>query len=1455
MADLKKAKAEAEQIRKSNRKKILKAEMSQPHYRFPISKIVDFHNMKGDTATIEALKTWESEMPDGAVRTGLAKSRKLLEKGKTEHWLAPLVYRAVKNTDLGDKIFETISLPGADNPKAVATKMAERPVEFFLQVQNAVDGDIADYDNDMVEEYGNIPNFFSPSSNIDKNFVEALSPEQQMTLIKLSPQQQAEVVGQAKQLVAEQGVSPAEAANVVAAKVLSAPKELPMDAKLMMQTGRKSPANTMELAAKPKMQTPKGAQVELPVQELNDGGSVWYKPWTWGRDDEDEDEKKVPPLPQGVPSGRLDSKGVAPSRADYEYLRDVVELNQNEGVPATSVPMPEEDAVQTNFRLFGGDSWENYKNVVGGIESDNRYDIQGGYNNHYTGRYQLGDAAISDASKALGIDVPTDAELRKNPDLQDALFKQHTQLNHNTMLRLSDEYKALSPQEQQQVLAYAHNQGAGGAIKYLRDGEVGRDGFGTAGTKYSDAIRGSQSGAYTGGRGGRAKYNTVEEIVGESPRGWNDQAPVTMSQDQADAFNTRIFNSLPETTQMEVLFDERNKAAEARDTDLVNHYDRIISDRRTAGQYGGRGDGRADMSNSAGRYIEGTHPASGFTGVSVPYPTEGLGAEGEFGGTPTRLDEGPLLVPSPVNDVAPTVTPAGFNEAAGFAGDVPPPVAPAAPVPNPRGWNDQAPVVMTDDEASNWNNQTFNAMPAGQQMEILTAERNKALDAGDTQLAAHYDRMISERRSGKTYGGRGDGRADQSNSVVPNVVPPMAPAGSNEAAGFDGDIPPPVSPIPSIPNPRGRMDEAPERMTYEEARDWKNTAFGKLDASEQIRILTVERDKALQAGDTQLVNHYEGLMSEIRDDMQYSGRGETNPAPVKPDADAEKSAKTYGPQPVKARPGGHAGRVWDKRYGKSHNADGSPKATSGYDSKDGQRLTNISKEELAELREAALAPAEDTVRKSNQKVSAMPKSQRDEAVRKGISVIENSDGSSIKKVMTPNGTAFVVVDAAGKVRPASVAEINKAKKTLAGNNDGADQIVPAEVQKAKFVEDYKEANPDATDADALIAYEDKVQSQVADSVNAEGEVNPDAPVNAKPKDVERHPTGNAEVDATIAGSLGEAKTVGEQIAYIEAKIESFKKERSVAWKKSALTGLIGYALVALTGGTFAQAMEAAKFGMQVGGGDLDFLNRQLDMYEGLYTEVVSGQFKGLLAKKFPNSTKAASDDFEVFADTYVDGAGKEYHKLKNRPGYLGPDGKIITDASDLGLTKTGTQSFDLPSHLEKNVSTAEEKAYNSQKAADDIDGVIADLNEFGGNEGLLGWMTETAKGWFGYENGVTQWKADYTRMKNQDAIKNLPPGVASDKDIEMVMKGFPTENWDKEQLRSWLRGYKKVKLYEARYNEFKSNYIYENRTSAGINDAWFESEKYSDWAVSTVEATDNNSGTTSNNIEWEVVEE
>ena len=169
--------------------------------------------------------------------------------------------------------------------------------------------------------------------------------------------------------------------------------------------------------------------------------------------------------------------------------------------PATGVPMTSagqaSGAVQSDGELvasmgFSAEDWDLFRNTVAQIESGGKYNISGGSNDHYDGRYQLGAAAKTDGARYAGVADPghdsgAREAFRKDSELQEKLFAGFTKANHTYLMGVP-EYKDSTPQRKLQILGYAHNQGMGGAENWMKTGVVGADGFGTKGTKYTDSI-------------------------------------------------------------------------------------------------------------------------------------------------------------------------------------------------------------------------------------------------------------------------------------------------------------------------------------------------------------------------------------------------------------------------------------------------------------------------------------------------------------------------------------------------------------------------------------------------------------------------------------------------------------------------------------------------------------------------------------------------------------------------------------------------------------------------------------------------------------------------------------------------------------------------------------------------------------------------------------------------------
>ena len=102
------------------------------------------------------------------------------------------------------------------------------------------------------------------------------------------------------------------------------------------------------------------------------------------------------------------------------------------------------------------------------------------------------------------------------------------------------------------------------------------------------------------------------------------------------------------------------------------------------------------------------------------------------------------------------------------------------------------------------------------------------------------------------------------------------------------------------------------------------------------------------------------------------------------------------------------------------------------------------------------------------------------------------------------------------------------------------------------------------------------------------------------------------------------------------------------------------------------------------------------------------------------------------------------------------------------------------------------------------------IEQAGGVSGFMAKASETYKSTFGNQNFVTQLRNEFTRLRNSAAIKALPPGVATDKDIELALKGIPPETANAATQASFLRGMAKMQQYEAATESAKSEWVNAN---------------------------------------------
>ena len=242
-----------------------------------------------------------------------------------------------------------------------------------------------------------------------------------------------------------------------------------------------------------------GEDVQKQISGLKEGGAKGVQ--VLGTGDAEKDATLQEIVAQNkdfatfLPAVKSDTGGIdynATAAAGTQQIQDNIAMRTSgPGDPNSAQSKTAREVVASMG--FTQPDFDTFKGVVAQIESGGKYNIKGGSGDHYDGRYQLGAEAKTDAARYLGVPDPghtpeSRQRFREDSEMQERFFAAFTKANH-TYLMGNPEYRDASPRRKLQILGYAHNQGMGGAEKWMTTGEVGADGFGTKGTKYTDEIR------------------------------------------------------------------------------------------------------------------------------------------------------------------------------------------------------------------------------------------------------------------------------------------------------------------------------------------------------------------------------------------------------------------------------------------------------------------------------------------------------------------------------------------------------------------------------------------------------------------------------------------------------------------------------------------------------------------------------------------------------------------------------------------------------------------------------------------------------------------------------------------------------------------------------------------------------------------------------------------------------
>ena len=232
-----------------------------------------------------------------------------------------------------------------------------------------------------------------------------------------------------------------------------------------------------------------------------------------------------------------------------------------------------------------------------------------------------------------------------------------------------------------------------------------------------------------------------------------------------------------------------------------------------------------------------------------------------------------------------------------------------------------------------------------------------------------------------------------------------------------------------------------------------------------------------------------------------------------------------------------------------------------------------------------------------------------------------------------------------------------------------------------------------------------------------------------------------------------------------------------------------------------------------------------------------------MLKVLENNPNAAKTMFGVILGSIE---GKEsfaqtHERLANVANTEADTLKAESDIVNEGLTTTATVGLDEAKTLRENAETDKIAEDSRQALIDRKKGMIISLSpssetllnktvvsatnstslagkykalgaQFTASigSGALARADEAAARFWGSEDDVSMLRRNYDRLKNASVISALPAGPATDKDIELIQKGFPDSTANAETLSDFIGAMERTQRYEASVQNMQADWISNN---------------------------------------------
>ena len=159
---------------------------------------------------------------------------------------------------------------------------------------------------------------------------------------------------------------------------------------------------------------------------------------------------------------------------------------------------------------------------------------------------------------------------------------------------------------------------------------------------------------------------------------------------------------------------------------------------------------------------------------------------------------------------------------------------------------------------------------------------------------------------------------------------------------------------------------------------------------------------------------------------------------------------------------------------------------------------------------------------------------------------------------------------------------------------------------------------------------------------------------------------------------------------------------------------------------------------------------------------------------------------------------------------------------DVGLVSK--EGRELSGHNQKNLTKYSDAAVTAQNMGGKFEYLASEFERLDPAAGVAGTAHNFLKEITGSQDAVSEIRTEYMKLRASQLVKNLPPGAASEKDVQLALSGFPSPDANSKHMASFLRGLSKLQAFDEKFNTFKAEFLSEKGHERGMLKAWKEQQ-------------------------------